>query len=135
VIHLDSSFLVDLLRETSRNRPDRAVRFIDTLDAAEVLGMSVFVLCELVAGAELSRKPSQEIEAIDRVSSGLQIAYPDDRFAPAYGKLLASLRRSGQQIGTMDLLIATAAVLEDARLVTRNVKEFSRVPSLDILAY
>lgn len=56
MIHLDTSFLVDLLRETSRNRPDGAVRFIDGLDADEVLGISVFVLCELMAGAELSRK-------------------------------------------------------------------------------
>ena len=35
----------------------------------------------------------------------------------------------------MDLLIATAATLDDAPLVTRNVKDFSRVPGLRVLRY
>jgi predicted nucleic acid-binding protein len=35
----------------------------------------------------------------------------------------------------MDLLIATSALLDDAPLVTRNVKDFSRVPGLRLLEY
>jgi predicted nucleic acid-binding protein len=35
----------------------------------------------------------------------------------------------------MDLMIATAALLDDAPLVTRDVKGFSRVPGLRVLGY
>jgi predicted nucleic acid-binding protein len=35
----------------------------------------------------------------------------------------------------MDLLIATAAIVEDASLVTRKVKDFSRIPGLRIMRY
>jgi predicted nucleic acid-binding protein len=35
----------------------------------------------------------------------------------------------------MDLLIGTAALLEDAVLVTRNVKDFSKIPGLRVLSY
>jgi predicted nucleic acid-binding protein len=35
----------------------------------------------------------------------------------------------------MDLLIATAAILDDAPLVTGNVKDFSRVPGLRVIGY
>jgi predicted nucleic acid-binding protein len=35
----------------------------------------------------------------------------------------------------MDLLIIIAAVLDDAPLVTRNLKDFSRVPGLRVLSY
>lgn len=35
----------------------------------------------------------------------------------------------------MDLLIATAAVVDDAPLVSRNVKDFSPVPGLRVLGY
>jgi predicted nucleic acid-binding protein len=35
----------------------------------------------------------------------------------------------------MDLLIAAAAIVDDAPLVTRNVKDFSKVPGLRVLEY
>jgi predicted nucleic acid-binding protein len=56
-------------------------------------------------------------------------------FAPRYAREAAALQRSGSKIPTLDLLIATAALLDDAPLVTRNVKDFSRVPGLRVLSY
>jgi predicted nucleic acid-binding protein len=41
----------------------------------------------------------------------------------------------GKAISAMDLLIATSAVLDDAPLVTRNTRDFSRVPGLRLLRY
>lgn len=45
------------------------------------------------------------------------------------------MRRRGEVISTIDLLIATAAVPDGVPLVTRNAREFERVPSLHILSY
>ncbi len=135
MIHLDTSCLIDLLRETTRERPGPALDFIEGLDAGESLAVSVHVVCELRAGAELSRSALREHEEVDRLLGGLVIAYPDARFATAYGRLLAAVQRSGRPIATMDLLIATAATLDDAPVVTRNVKDFSRVPGLRLLTY
>jgi len=67
--------------------------------------------------------------------SGLIVSYPDDRFAPMYGRLLADIQRRRQSIATMDLLIATAAILNDAPLLTRNRKDFSRVAGLRVMGY
>jgi tRNA(fMet)-specific endonuclease VapC len=92
-------------------------------------------VCELRAGAELARKPVKEHEELDRLLSGLIVVYPDVRFAPAYGRLLASIERTGRPVAAMDLLIATAAILDDARLLTRNVRVFQRVPGLRVLGY
>lgn len=61
--------------------------------------------------------------------------YPDETFAPTYSRLLADLRRAGQPIGTRDLLIATAAVRDEAPLVTRNAQHFDRVPGLELVEY
>lgn len=136
MIHLDSSFLIDLLRETTRGRPGPALDFIESLDPDEVLGVSVHVVCELRAGAELARRPMHEHEALDRMLSGLLITYPDERFAPEYGRLLAATTRGGRRpVAAMDLLIATSALLDRAPLATRNVKDFSRVPGLRVLRY
>lgn len=135
MLHLDTSFLIDLEREASRDKPGLAFAFLEALDPAEVLAVSVHVLCELRTGAELTRNVLETHEALDRLVSGLLVVYPDDRFAPTYARLLAAIHQSKRDVATMDLLIATAATLDDAPLVTRNVKDFSRVPGLRVLRY
>lgn len=135
MIHLDSSFLIDLHRETVGGRPNGALDWIESLDPAEILGVAVHAVCELRAGAEMSRQALREHEVLDRLFSGLLVVYPDERFAPAYARLAAATSRGGKGVAPMDLLIATAATLDDAPLVTRNVKDFSRVPGLRVLKY
>ena len=97
--------------------------------------MSVFVACELAAGAAMATRPVEEKRMVERLCSGLSIHYPDERFPAAYGSLLAVLERGQGRVSTMDLLIATSALIAEASLVTRNAKDFSRVPGLDILGY
>jgi predicted nucleic acid-binding protein len=63
------------------------------------------------------------------------IRYPDKRFVPTYARLLASIERSGRSVAAMDLLIGAAAIVDEASLLTRNVKDFSRVPGLRVLGY
>jgi predicted nucleic acid-binding protein len=135
VIHLDSSFLIDLLRETARGRPGPALDLIESLDPNELLAVSVHVVCELRAGAELSRHAVREHEALDELLSGLLVAYPDDRFAPAYARLVAATSPPRKPVAAFALLIATAAALDNAPLVTRNVKDFSRIPGVRLLQY
>jgi predicted nucleic acid-binding protein len=134
VIHLDTTFLVDLLRETTRERPGPAINRLGEL-ADDELWLSVHVACELQVGAEASSRPALERERIAGVCSGMHIAVPDTAFPEVYGQLRASMLRRGGAIATMDLLIATAAVQARAPLLTRNVRDFSRVPGLEVVAY
>ena len=41
-----------------------------------------------------------------------------------------SLKRAKIRIGTMDLKIASITLADDAMLLTRNTRDFSRVPGL-----
>ena len=133
--HFDASFLIDLHREVKSQRLARAFELMETLDDGEALGVSVHVLCERRSGAELCRRVIQEHEALDRLLQGFHIVHTDDRFVPVYARLYAALVRAGHMIGQMDLLIATHALVEDAVLVTKNVRHFSRVPGLRVLSY
>ena len=132
--HLDTSFLVDLLREGSRGGEGRAHALLDRLPDQE-LGVSVHAACELYAGAELSLDPVQERERVGALLRALQVVYPSDRFASRYGGLLAELRRRGETVSTMDLLIGTAALVDGSALVTRNARDFERLPGLDVITY
>jgi len=135
VIHLDSCALIDLLQEERRERPGPALEAPEGLDDKETLGVSVHVVCELRGGAELFKRPIKEHAVLDELLAPLVVVYPDVRFALTYARLLASIQRSGQSIAAMDLLIATAAIIDDAALMTRNVKDFARVPGLRLLEY
>lgn len=101
----------------------------------EELAVSVHVLCELYAGAELSRDPTREQQAIQHVCGALNIRAADESLAPHYGSILATLQRSGQSIATMDLLIAASALADQSPLLTRNLDHFRRVPGLTVLTY
>lgn len=93
------------------------------------------VACEILAGAELSPQPSREREHVRRLLEGVQVAYPDERFPPVYARLLVWHERAGRRVPTMDLFIATSAIVDQAPLVTRNAKDFSRIPDLVVFGY
>jgi tRNA(fMet)-specific endonuclease VapC len=135
VIHLDTTFLVDVLRERRRERVGPASAYLAALPDNDVLGVSVHVLCELMAGAQASGAPAEERGRISRLCEALVVRYPDEHFATECGRLLARIQASGASIDTMDLLIATAAVLDRAPLVTRNGRHFSKVPGLRLEDY
>lgn len=134
MIHLDTSYLVDLLRESARGKAGPATRRLEEL-SDEDLWLSVHAACELHAGAEGSDRPVVERQRVASLISGMHLAVPDARFAETFGRLYASLAKRGAVVATMDLLIATAAVEAGAPLLTRNTREFSRVPGLEVATY
>jgi tRNA(fMet)-specific endonuclease VapC len=59
------------------------------------------------------------------------VSFPfDDAAAIHYARLRHSLELTGSTIGPYDLQIAAICLLHQLTLVTSNVNEFSRVPSL-----
>ncbi len=132
--HLDTSFIVDLLREQARGTIGPARARLESL-AGEPVAVSVFVACELEAGAARAHRPAQERERVRALWQAVGAAWPDARFAPKYGELLASVTARGLTMATMDLLIATQAVVEGAALVTRNRRHFEVISELTLVAY
>jgi len=134
VIHLDTSLLVDFLKETGRDAPGPATAFLQAVGEEE-LAISVHVACELAAGAERSKRPERERERVRRLCDQMTVAYPDERFPAVYARAFGWLEARGQRIATMDLLIASAALVDEAPLATRNARDFARVPGLRLLSY
>ncbi|WP_298268109.1 PIN domain-containing protein, partial [Geobacter sp.] len=63
----------------------------------------------------------------------LEVVAYDEAAARAYGDIRAALEKAGTPIGSMDMLIAAHAVSLGIPLVTNNTREFSRVPSLNLV--
>lgn len=134
MIHADTGFVIDLLREARRGVVGPATRLLRELES-DIVAVSVHVLCELHYGVELADNPARERQALEGVLASMDVACPGPDFARLYGRLDADLTRRGRRIPTMDLLIAAAALDEGATLVTRNVRHFGRVPDLAVRGY
>ena len=131
---LDTSFLVDLLREKARGQHGPATTRLESLGEAE-LEVSVFVLCELLAGAELSRDPDREIARVTALAESYPVIYPDPAFPALFGKTLAAVTRNGTPVPTMDLLVAVTAKRLGVPVLTRDIEHFGQVPGLQTVSY
>jgi tRNA(fMet)-specific endonuclease VapC len=133
-VHLDTSFLVDLLREQARGVEGPATRWLEA-EADSALALSLFVRCELEAGAANAAHPGREREKLRTLLASVETVMPSETFAARYGELLVLVQRSSRSISTMDLLIATASLDAGAALVTANRRHFDVVPGLQVLAH
>ncbi|MGA1284531.1 MAG: PIN domain-containing protein, partial [Prochlorothrix sp.] len=61
------------------------------------------------------------------------VSFPfDAACSEIYGNIRANLAGLGTPIGANDLLIAAIALANELTLVTHNIREFSRVPELQV---
>ena len=96
-----------------------------------------FCLCsvvkaELFFGARNSQKISSNLALLDQFFMQFESLPFDDVAAEHYGMIRALLSRSGTPIGAHDLEIASIAQSRDLTILTRNHKEFVRVPGLRV---
>jgi len=84
---------------------------------------------ERAANAQIRARRSRFIE---RILSLTGIAGFNQKEAELHARLWASLESRGQTIGPHDLQIAATALSLDYTLATLNVREFSRVPGLNL---
>ena len=102
---------------------------------ADALRLSVMVAAELAFGAEKVRIGLGETKFARRVETlrqQLEVEPLGEDFPAHYAKVRAHLEAAGQKIGDRDTIIAAHALSLGAVLVTRNVREFSRVPNLKV---
>lgn len=99
------------------------------------LGVPAIVEYELRFG--LLRLPQEAAEprlaALTQLLRPMQMLPFDAECAAHAARIRATLEAAGTPIGPHDTLIAATALRHQAMLVTRNVREFSRVPGLQCL--
>ncbi len=96
------------------------------------LATTAITAAELYYGALKSGRPAENLGCAETFLAPLRLLRFDGQAAMHFAKVKRFLAARGQLIGTMDLLIAACALAVDAILVTHNVSEFSRVPSLRV---
>lgn len=107
---------------------------LQALSPAEV-GVPAIVVYELRYG--LRRLPPEaaqaRLQALDKLLRPLQVLAFDAACADQAATIRCALEREGTPIGPHDVLIAATALRHQARLVTRNAREFGRIAGLQIV--
>jgi tRNA(fMet)-specific endonuclease VapC len=96
------------------------------------LAVSIITLGELYEGAYASEHPEDRLTTFQQFLEGFVIFGLTDAVMHTFAKTRAKLRRSGNIIPDMDLLIAATARTFDLTLLTRNIRHFERIPDLKI---
>jgi tRNA(fMet)-specific endonuclease VapC len=99
---------------------------------AQTIKLATPVLFELEFGTGKSTRPELQRQQIDRVMRVYEVLPLDYASAKAAGKLRHTLEAAGPPIGLVDQLIAGIALANDLTVVTRNTREFARVPGLRV---
>ncbi|NBD17461.1 MAG: PIN domain-containing protein [Cyanobacteria bacterium] len=87
---------------------------------------------ELFYGAMRSGNPSKNLTRQQEFLD-LFVSLPfDDKAAAKAGEIRNYLASQGTPIGSYDLLIAAIAITNNLTLVTHNMREFKRVPDLNL---
>ena len=123
---LDTNAVSQLVRRPGND----LARRVAALEPGSV-AISVIVAAELRYGAQRrgSVRLTRQLEAVLSALDVLPLEEPADRH---YGAIRYDLERIGRPIGRNDLLIAAHARALGVTLVTDNVGEFRRVPSLTV---
>jgi tRNA(fMet)-specific endonuclease VapC len=85
---------------------------------------------EVWVGVLGSQNPKRRREQFEAFLSAVELLPFDTEPAMRAAELRHKLERAGEAIGPMDTLIAATALTYGGVLVTRNLREFSRVPGL-----
>ena len=123
---LDTNALSELIRDP---RGPVMQRLSDV--APDVVCTSIVVACELRFGARRkgSATLTQRVEQLLEALTVLPLDAPADEH---YADIRAELERNGTPIGSHDLFIAAHARSRGMTVLTRNLREFQRVPGLAV---
>ncbi|PSB08775.1 VapC toxin family PIN domain ribonuclease [Pleurocapsa sp. CCALA 161] len=124
---LDTNICIYIIKQ----KPLELLQKFNTYQVGEI-GISAITVAELEFGVQKSQFPTRNQQALTQFILPLQIVDFDHAAAVIYGNIRAMLEKEGTPIGSLDTQIAAHALSLQVILITNNVKEFSRVPSLQL---
>ena len=114
-----------------RNKPEKVLQQLRA-EMDNGICISSITLAELEYGMKHSSNPARNEQALLRFLTPLSILPFGPAAASEYGEIRAYLQSQGTPIVPLDMLIAGHARAEKMILVTNNVREFERVPGLEL---
>lgn len=132
MVCVDTTFLADLIRKN----PDANKKLTDFVKQGDKLSTTIINSAELFYGAYKSNNVDKEKEKVKLVLSRFIVFEMDGIAAEKFGEILSKLDKQGQKIADRDIMIAAIAISKGENvIVTRNKKDFEKIPQLVVQTY
>ena len=115
-----------------KNHPIVTSHFKSYLSEYPSVNLSILTYFEIVSGLK-HRDAQQRLERFIAFVKKNTLLYLTEQSVLISGDLYAQLRKTGNPIDDIDLLIAGIALENQLVLVTNNRKHFERIPQLEIM--
>ena len=128
---LDTTFIIDLME-----KEDGAVKKLhELIKLGEPQLTTTLTIFELFSGMTRSNRPLEEKNKVLEVLKGQLVVELNNEAAEKAGEIDGTLIKEGKMIGPIDSMIAGIALVKREKVLTRNIKEFSRIRDLQIETY
>ena len=128
MVCLETDFLIALIR-----KDEKAIAKLRKLvENGERLTTTPINAAELFKGAYKSKNVDKNLKIVRGILSRLTLLEFNLTASDIYGQISAELEKKGEPIGEMDTLIASIALAHNERILTRNVKHYSRIKGLEV---
>lgn len=100
--------------------------------------VSVITESELKVGvyrANTEERRTKRLLFVNAILTNVVVLPIDSKIANVHAQLVTTLTQNGMTIGPHDNWIAATALAHDYHLLTTNVSEFKRVPSLKVIDF
>jgi tRNA(fMet)-specific endonuclease VapC len=123
---VDTDYTADYLKGY-----ERATTVLTTL-FAQGIGISIITFAEVYEGIYFGEKKTQHETGFRNLLKSTPVLGITRPFARQFARIRGTLRTRGQLITDPDILIAATAINHNLTLVTRNIKDYQRIPNLTI---
>lgn len=124
---LDTNICIYILKK----KPLAVLDKFKSVDPGQ-LCLSVITLAELAYGVEKSTQKAKNQKIVHAFTDNVLIHPWDGQAATHYAATRCFLEKNGNPIGPLDLMIAAHAMSIGATVVTNNLREFTRIPTLKV---
>ncbi len=131
MVCLETTLLVDALHGKGEAR-----QLLEKLDkGSEAITIASPSIVELISGALLNPKVKDEKNRVIEFLSSFIVLDLDRESAILAGDIEAELTKRGELIEIEDIMIASIAIHNKEKLITRNSKHFERIKGLEVEGY
>jgi tRNA(fMet)-specific endonuclease VapC len=132
MVCLDTTFFADLFRKN----PAAEKKLYELANETESLSTTVMTIAELYYGAYKSKNIIDEMKNVESVLNNFQILEMTPEAAKKFGEILSIMEKKGQTIPDRDILIGAISLSKgEQTIVTRNAKDFARIPGIKVITY